>query len=129
MTCTCHRENDCNPIKDLVIELQRGDIPAAFENTGGGVMCCTLAIETPGGELWQWICGLANDPEWGFDVIEIGDGAWTGDSILDIPWQIRQMGSERGHPNPTTEASTREVATWLMTAITDMHGERPAFVR
>jgi hypothetical protein len=112
------------PVAELVEELRRGDIPAMLTITEEGAATCTLDIDTPGGERWQWICGedlFVNDPGWVFDVVR------DGFSVLDIPWQIRQVGREHGHPNPTTEDSAREVAAWLMTAINDMHGDRPAF--
>ncbi len=116
---------DDQPIADLVQELQRGDIPANFEHTGGGIMCCTIYIRTEGGEVWEWFVGLANAPQWGFDVT---DGS---DSILDPPWVCRAVGDDRGrYPAPSiADTPIREVARWLMQAITDMHGPTPQFER
>lgn len=113
---------DDQPIANLVKELQRGDIPATYENTGGGVMCCILPVQTLGGERWEWYVGLANEPEWGYDV------TCDGEQVLDIPWQIRRDGGYDGHPLPTIDASARDVARWLMAAITEMHGPTPAFI-
>jgi hypothetical protein len=117
-------------VADLVEELRRGDIPAVYQHTGGGIMCCQLEIQPDeDGERVEWLVGLGDGAEepWGFDII-----LWpSGDLLtedLGPAWQARAGWGPQEGASPAGSDSVRDVARWLMDAVTDLHGPTPNFI-
>jgi hypothetical protein len=92
-------------------------------------MCCQLKIQPKDGECVAWLVGLGDGVEdfWGFDI-----NLWPNGDLLveDLgpEWQARSGRVEGEHGCPAGSDSVRDVARWLMDAVTDLHGPTPNFI-